>query len=129
VVAGVSHDYQPRLRVHSADVAPSADTASGDGQSPPNWQSVETLGVAEVVMAILKARKTKAWATAAHVSREQRADLVYVRVTLLEDSPASPAGGPGTKPARGPVVAAFAAYRLGEDLATAFGQKDVIILK
>jgi hypothetical protein len=102
-------------------MASSADAVPGDGQPPPSWQAVEALGVPEIVVAILEARKTKPWATAAHVSREQRDDLVYVRVTLLE----KPAGESG----RGEVIAAFAAYGLGEDLALAFGEKDVIILK
>jgi hypothetical protein len=110
--------------VHSADVASSVDAVPGDGQPPPSWQAVEALGVPEIVVAILEARKTKPWATAAHVSREQCDDLIYVRVTLLE----KPAGGLADKSGRGEVIAAFAAYRLGEDLALAFGQKDVIIL-
>jgi hypothetical protein len=47
-------------------------------------------------------------------------------VRLLEDS--SPSSD-GRAEGHGEVVAAFTARRLGEDLATAFGQKDVIILK
>jgi hypothetical protein len=108
-------------------MASRADAVPGDGQPPPSWQAVESLGVPEIVVAILEARKTKPWATAAHVSREQRDDLVYVRVTLLEKP--SAAGGLADKSGRGEVIAAFAAYRLSEDLALAFGKKDVIILK
>jgi hypothetical protein len=107
--------------VHSAQVATPSDADPGDEQ-PPSRLAVETLGVSDVVVAILEARKTKPWATAAHVSREQRDDVVYVSVTLLEDPSAAPSG-------RREVVAAFAASRLGQDLATAFGSKDVIILK
>jgi hypothetical protein len=115
------------LSVHSAAMAPSADAVPGDGRPLPSWQAVETLGVSEIVVAILEARKTKPWATAARVSREQRDDLVYVRVTFLEEP--SAAGGLADKSGRGEVIAAFAADRLREDLALAFGQKDVIILK
>ena len=70
-------------------------------------------------MTILEARKTRPWATAASISRERRDDLIEVRVTLLESS--SPAhGGPagawrGRRGVHRP--------RLGDDLATAFGQK------
>lgn len=84
--------------------------------------------MAEVVMTILEARKTKPWATAASISREWRHDLLYVCVTLLESS-SGPANRPGGQPAHGEVVAAFTVRRLDEDLATAFGHKDVIILK
>ena len=87
-------------------------------------QSVETLEIADVVMTILQARKTMPWATAAAVSREHRGDVIHVRVSLLEAS-----GRPEDQPGRGDVVAAFTARRLGADLAAAFGQKDVIILK
>jgi hypothetical protein len=86
----------------------------------------ETLSVSEIVVAILEARKTMPWATAAAISRETTSDLVHVRVRLLEDSPPSNAGRPDGS---GELVAAFTVRRLGEDLATAFGQKDVIILK
>ena len=86
----------------------------------------ETLSVAEIVLAILEARKTMPWATAAAISRETQSDLVHVCVRLLEGSSPAPAGRPEGS---GEVVAAFTVRRLGEDLATAFGQKDVIILK
>jgi hypothetical protein len=87
-------------------------------------QAVETLGIADVVMTILEARKTNPRATAAAVSRETCGDLIQVRVSLLE-----PSGRPEDQPDRGDVVAAFTARQLGADLAAAFGQKDVIILR
>lgn len=112
-------------------MAPGSDVVPGDRPSPgtepdlPLDSPAESLGVAEVVMTILEARKIMPRATAASVSRQQRHDLLYVRVTLLESPPASPAGQPGI----GEVVAEFTVRRLDEDLAAAFGQKDVIILK
>jgi hypothetical protein len=66
------------------------------------------------------------WATAASISRETHRDLVHVCVRLLESSSPTPAG---RQEGNGEIVAAFTVRRLGEDLATAFGQKDVIILK
>jgi hypothetical protein len=111
-----------------AGMAPGSDAMPGDGPPPgalPDAPPAESLGVAEVVMTILEARKTMPRATAASVSREQRRDLLHVRVTLLESPPVSPAGQPGA----GEVVAEFTVRRLDDDLAAAFGQKDVIILK
>lgn len=83
----------------------------------------ETLSVTQVVLAILEARKTMPWATAASISRETQGDLVCVRVRLLESTSDT---GPDK---HGEVAAVFTVRRLGEDLATAFGPKDVIILK
>ncbi len=95
------------------------------GGEPPAWRQVDTLGVADVVVTILEARKSKPWASAAAVWRERRDGTVYVRVILLESaSPPSPGHGEG----RSEVVGEFAAGRLNEDLVTAFGARDVIIL-
>jgi hypothetical protein len=110
-------------------MASSADVLPGGEQPPPRWQAVETLGVSEIVVAVLEARKTRPWATAAYVSREQRDRLVYVRVTLLDDRAPQSANAAADGAGRGEAVAAFTAPRLGEDLILAFGQKDVIILK
>jgi hypothetical protein len=103
-------------------MAPGYNAVPGDGRSP---EPAESLGVAEVVMTILEARKSMPRATAASVSREQRQDLVHVRVTLMESPPPSAAGQPGASE----IVAEFTVRRLDEDLAAAFGPKDVIILK
>ena len=111
VFAGDSHDHPGVARAGML-----APMASG--------QSVETLGIADVVMTILEARKTNPRATAAAVSRESCGDVIQVRVSLLESS-----GRPEDQPGRGDVVAAFTARQLGADLAAAFGQKDVIILQ
>lgn len=99
-------------------------SVSGDGGAAPDRQSVETLGIADVVMTILQARRTMPWATAAAVSRESRGDVIHVRVRLLESSEL-----PEDQPGRGDVVAAFTAHQLGADLVAAFGAKDRIILK
>jgi hypothetical protein len=87
-----------------------------------------TLGVAEVVMTILEARKTMTSATAAAVSRDRQDGGVRVRVSLLEgtQSPDGTVGGPdGTER----VIAIFMARELSGDLADAFGTTDVITLK
>jgi hypothetical protein len=92
-----------------------------DGNHPsPAWQRVETLGVAQIVVLILEARKTMPWATAATVSRERHDDAFRVRVSLLKGAPQA---------AVGRVIADFTVGRLDEDLTDAFGDKDVITLK
>ena len=87
-------------------------------------QSVETLGIADVVMTILEARKTNPRATAAAVSRESCGDVIYVRVSLLESD-----GRPRISRAAVKSSQPSAAASSVHDLAAAFGQKDVIILK
>ena len=103
-----------------AAMASGSGSVSGDGGAAPDGQSVETLGIADVVMTILQARRTMPWATAAAVSRESRGDVIHVRVRLL---------GSSERPGRGDVVATFTAHQLGTDLVAAFGSKDSIILK
>ena len=118
---------------------PSTDPSAG-GPSSADWQQVQTLGVADVVMTILRARKTMPLATAAAVSRERHGGGFRVRVSLIEGAP-SPAGNPDNPEnpdnhgnAENPggyegAVAIFVARELGKDLADAFGGRDVIILQ
>jgi hypothetical protein len=98
------------------------------GSPSPDWQQVQTLGVAEIVVTILEARKTMPSATAAAVSREKYGGGFRVHVSLLEDMP-SPDENPRDPGSPQWVIAIFAARRLGQDLTDAFGDKDVIILK
>jgi hypothetical protein len=109
----------------------STGPSSGDGASP-DWQQVQTLRVADVVMTILKARKAMPLATAAAVSRTKHGDGYRVLVSLLEASP--PADAPaldGTDLDDGidGAAAIFIARELGQDLADAFDGKDVFILQ
>jgi len=89
-----------------------------DGEPPDGWLRMETLGVAEVVMTIFRARKSMPLATAATVSRERHGDAFHVQVSLMDDGASDAA-----------VIADFIAGRLGEDLTDAFGGRDVIVLK
>lgn len=95
----------------------------------PGWRQVETLGVTDVVMSILEARKEMPWASAAAVSRLRLGSTTYVQVSLLECSSSSAGSGPADTDGRIQVIAGFAARQIGEELATAFGDKDVVILK
>jgi hypothetical protein len=109
------------------------DVPAGDEQPwPSDWQRVETLGLADLVMTILRARRTAPWATAAVVSRQSHGGALLVRVRLLDGTPAPAAGEPGggaSEPDDGEVAATFAARRFCQDLTDAFGDKSVIILK
>lgn len=113
--------------LHTDDMPPSTRSSSGDSP-PPDWQQVQTLRVADVVMTILKARKDMPSATAAAVSRAKHGDGYRVLVSLLEDSPPSDGGG-GHPGGIEDAVAIFIARELGQDLADAFGDTDVIILQ
>jgi len=101
-----------------------------------DFQQVETLWLAEVVITILQARQSAPHASAAAVSREVVRDEGFlVRVRLLESVPGSLAGDPVKTGGAvnsgdaGKVIAVFAARRLGHDLADAFGDRDTVILK
>jgi hypothetical protein len=104
----------------------STGPSSGDG-ALPDWQQVQTLRVADVVMTILKARKMMPSATAAAVSRTKHGDGYRVLVSLLEGSP--PADAADLADGIYGAAAIFVARELGEDLADAFGGKDVFILQ
>lgn len=98
------------------------------GGESPGWRQVETLGVADVVMSILEARKEIPWASAAAVSRQRHGSTTYVQVSLLERASSSPGDAATDADGRIQVIAGFAARQIGEELATAFGDKDVVIL-
>jgi hypothetical protein len=106
-----------------------SSTRSSPGDSPlPDWQQVQTLSVADVVMTILKARKAMPSATAATVSRTRHGDGYRVLVTFLDGS--QPTGeGTGHPSGIDEAVAVFVARELGKDLTEAFGGQDVIILQ
>lgn len=110
-------------------MSPVADPPAGGGQPSPDWQQVQTLGVAEIAMTILEARKTMPTATAAAVCRERHGGGFRVRISLLEDEPQAAGGNPHDRDSAARVVVIFVARQLGKDLADAFGEKDVIILK
>ncbi|MGH3212449.1 MAG: hypothetical protein ACRDNO_32255 [Trebonia sp.] len=98
----------------------------GDG-ALPDWQQVQTLRVADVVMTILKARKAMPSATAAAVSRARHGSGYRVLVSLLEGS--TEAEATEIEADVDGAAAVFVARELGQDLADAFGDKDVFILQ
>jgi hypothetical protein len=114
------------LRCHTFSMPLSTGSSAGVGASP-DWQQVQTLGVADVVMTILKARKTMPSATAAAVSRTRDGDGYRVLVSLLEGRP--PVDAADLDVRVDGVTAIFVARELGKDLADAFDGKDVFILQ
>lgn len=121
------HDHRAGLDLDTDGMSPSTDPQVSGGP-PSDWQHVQTLGVSEVVMTILEARKTMPSATAAAVTREKHGGGFRVRVSLLEDSP-SPDGNPQDPAGTEGLAAIFVTRQLGQDLTDAFGDKDMIILK
>jgi hypothetical protein len=99
------------------------DPECGDEQPPGGWQQVTTLGLVEVVMTVLCARKAAPSATAAAVSRERYGNRFHVQVSLLNEPDPENNGHSVV------VVADFRADFLGQDLDNAFEGKDVIVLK
>jgi len=121
------HDHHDDPDLHTDGMPPSTDPLMSGG-APSDWQHVRTLGVADIVMTILEARKTMPSATAAAVTRETHDGGFRVCVSLLEDTP-SPDGNPRDPAGTEGPAAIFVARQLGQDLTDAFGDKDVIILK
>ena len=120
--------------VHTANMASGPDPLADDRPSSPAWERVDSLEVTQIVLAILEARKTMPWATAATVSRRQHGDAVRVCVTMLKSSPDNEDGEQGDTNGHADsgtcaVIAAFEVRRLGADLVQAFGNSDVITLK
>jgi hypothetical protein len=107
------------------------DSPAGDHESS-DWQHVETLGLADIVMTILEGRKTAPSCSAAAISQQRHGNVFHVRVTLLDDPSLQP-GGSWPEPAgaggAGLVVADFAVGQLGLDLVEAFDGNETIILK
>ena len=104
----------------------STGSSSGD-RALPDWQQVQTLRVADVVMTILKARKAMPSATAAAVSRARHGGGYRVLVSLLNGS--TEADAAEIEVDVDGAAAVFLARELGQDLADAFGDKDVFILQ
>lgn len=122
----------PAQGLHTSGMPPLHTHASSDAGPAPDWQQVQTLRVADVVMTILKARKAMPAATAASVSRMKHGDGYRVFVSLLEGSPPAEADAGANVASPGGIdeaVAIFVARELGQDLADAFGGKDVFILQ
>ena len=87
---------------------------------------MQTLRVADVVMAILRARKAMPSATTAAVSRVRHGSGYRVVVSLLESGPPDEAAD---VTAIEGATAIFDTRELGKDLVDAFDGKDVIILQ
>ncbi len=79
-------------------------------------------------MTILEASKTMPSTAAAAVCRDRHSGGVRVRVSLLERTQ-SPDGTPGETDGTERVIAIFMARELSDDLADAFGTRDVITLE
>jgi hypothetical protein len=86
---------------------------------------METLGLADVIMTILRARRAIPDATAAEVTRERHQTVTHVRVSLRREQPT---GEPGHSPGAA-LIGRFRVRQLDSDLVEAFQGRDVLILK
>src|SRR5450756_2897924 len=80
VIGSASHDHAGWPHRQASAMAPDPDPGI-DGGEFLGWRQVETLGVADVVMSILEARKEMPWASAAAVSRQHHDNAIYVQVS------------------------------------------------
>jgi hypothetical protein len=112
-------------------MAPRSDAWVGDEEwrsSDP--QRVETLRLAEIVMAIISSRPAVPWASAAAISREKRGGEFLVHVRLLErDLPLSEGAEESALTDHSKIIAVFSAAHLGKDLEDAFAGNDVMVLR
>jgi hypothetical protein len=121
---------RPAPAAQSAGRGPSQDGAhpptgaAGEVPGLPGAQYVPVLRLAELVMAIVGCRQDLPLAAAAALVREPYGADTLVRVVFLDDEheplPANPLAMTTTT---------YVARDLDEDLAAAFGAKNVIILK
>jgi hypothetical protein len=98
--------------------------AAGDRTGPPRAQPVALLKLAELLMVILGCRPRLPLATAAALVREPCGDGTLIRVVFLDDQ-----REPLPVDADTLLATTYLAGRLDEDLAAAFGDRNVVILK
>lgn len=98
--------------------------AAGNAATVSGAQHVATLKLAEVVMAIVYCRQRLPLATSAALVREPHGESTYLRLVFLDDQQEPLLVDQATLRAT-----AYLAGRLDDDLAMAFGDRNVIILK
>jgi hypothetical protein len=98
--------------------------AAGDAAELAGTQYVPTLKLAEIIMAVIDCRRRLPLAAAVALVREPRGEGTLLRVVFLD-------GKNEPIPADADVVTAttYVTDRLDDDLAVAFGGKNVIVLK
>jgi hypothetical protein len=121
---------QPEPPVERAERSPVPDAARPHAGAASNaaklsgTQHVATLKLAEVIMAILYCRQRLPLAASAALIREPHSEGIFIRVVFLDDRQEPLPVDQATLTAT-----AYLAGRLDDDLAMAFGDRDVIILK
>jgi len=98
--------------------------AAGEAAGRPGPQRLPVLRLAEVIMAILDHRRRLPMAASAALIREQHGDGMLVRVVFLDDRQEPLPAAADTMTAT-----TYLAGRLDDDLAVAFGARNVIVLK
>jgi len=107
-------------------VSPAAHphTGAAGAEGLPGAQFVPTLKLAEIIMAVVDCRHRLPLAASVALVREPRGESTLLRVVFLD-------GKNEPVPADADVVmtTTYVAGRLDDDLAAAFGDKNVIVLK
>jgi len=87
-------------------------------------QHVQTLRLAEMIMAIVDCRRRLPQATSAALIREPHGDGTLIRVVFMDERQQPLPVDPGTM-----MATAYLAAELDDDLHQAFGARNVIVLK
>ncbi len=98
--------------------------AAGDAAGPPGPQFVPTLKLAEIIMAVIDCRHRLPLAASAALIREPRGEDTLLCVVFLDGK-----NEPISVDADAVMATTYVAGRLDDDLAAAFGDKNVIVLK
>lgn len=117
------------LREHSASslfgqAAHPPTGAAGDRPAWPRPQPVPLLKLADLLMVILDCRPRLPLAAAAALIREHCGEGTLIRIVFLDADREPLAADPDTE-----LVTSYLAGGLDEDLAAAFGDRNVVILK
>jgi hypothetical protein len=98
--------------------------AAGDRPARPRPQPVPLLKLADLLMVILDCRPRLPLAAAAALIRENCGEGTLIRIVFLDERREPLAADPDTE-----LVTSYLAGSLDEDLAAAFGDRTVVILK
>jgi hypothetical protein len=115
---------RPADRNLPRQASPGHDEGAEDQLGATGAQRMETLMLPDVIMAILDSQSRFPLAASAALIREHDGEDVFIYVVLLDDERQPISVEPGTITA-----VTYVTRHLGEDILTAFGDKQVIIVK
>jgi len=129
-VAGVSDNEEGSSPDNPADrsllskVTAKLRGGAKDSLSATGVQRMDTLMLADVIMAILDSRASFPLAASAALIRERAGPDEVIHLVLLDEERQPLFVGPGTM-----IAVTYAARRLDQDILAAFGDREVIVLR